>query len=493
MLDEPKAEQPTPTATSHKVARNAVWLLAGQIASILLGVALTAELARGLGVIEFGNYYILVSIAALAFVAVEWGQSALLVREAAKRKHESGLLLGGALVFRGAVGILAIIASVTLAALFGFDERIQQLTGLMIVCGMPLILAQAYVYVFRSRDRMDLESAVNVSAKAITVAATFVALLSGGDLTAVVTVQAIGGLCALFLAAVLSTRIGVNASLPDKEVLREFAVSGGPIAAFFLALAVQPFLDAVILSKLAPPEAVGWYGAARNVMNLLFVPAQILGTASFPEMSRVAQSVPLLRETLRHALKQLLVLGTLGCVGTYLFADFAVDLIYGGRHFEPAGSILKACAFVLPVLFVDILFGTTLTAIGKTKEIAAVKIASIGVAAFLSFVFIPYCQSSYGNGGIGLVVALGCAELMMTSAFLYLLPKGILSRGSLVDLTRALVCGAGTIVIFSTIPPFTPWLGIPLCIAAFAGLAYTCGLLSREDMKHLRSVLNRAP
>ena len=95
---------------------------------------------------------------------------------------------------------------------------------------------------------------------------------------------------------------------PTRATLSGLVRGGGPIAVFFLAMAVQPFTD-VILPKLAPPEVVGWYGAARNIMGLLLVPAAILGTASFPELSRLSSSVPDLRYALRAILRLLLGLG----------------------------------------------------------------------------------------------------------------------------------------------------------------------------------------
>src|SRR5262245_32599345 len=154
-------------ASSGKMARNAFFLLAGQVASMALSVVLSAAIGRGLGVTEFGNYFLLMAIAAFAFVAVEWGQSAYLVREAARREKERDELLGGSLVFRAAAGVVAALVAALVAKVFWHGTRVESLTLLAVACGLPLILAQAYVYVFRSLDRMELDSAVAVAAKAI--------------------------------------------------------------------------------------------------------------------------------------------------------------------------------------------------------------------------------------------------------------------------------------------------------------------------------------
>ena len=52
-------------------------------------------------------------------------------------------------------------------------------------------------------------------------------------------------------------------------------------------------------------------------------------------------------------------------MGTFLFADGAIALVYGHRQFGPAGIVLKVFGPGLFLLFVDVLFGNALTAMGR--------------------------------------------------------------------------------------------------------------------------------
>lgn len=489
----PDDEPPPPIAALQPgatIARNAIFLLSSQIFTMALSVILSAALGRSLGVATFGNYFLLQSIATFAYVSVEWGQSAYLVREAARRTAERNQLLGGALVFRVLVGVVAALAATTVARLIWDDETVRSLSLLAVASGLPLIFAQAYVYMFRACDRMDLEAVVTVVNKTITVVATVTALLLGAGLPAVFMLQAVGGAVALVLAAMLARRLGIKAHRPKAATLHEFAVGGTPIAIFFVALAVQPFLDAIILSSLVPLEVVGWYGAARNIMTLLLVPAQILATAVFPEMSRVATSIPDLSLTLRHSLRMYLGLGALGAAGTYLFADVAVGIIFGQQQFDPAITLLKVFAPILPLVFVDALFGTTLTAVGKTKEIALVKTISIIFGAGLSFLLIPICQARYGNGAIGLLLAFGLSEVLMLVAFLYLLPKGTWHVGDLLNFLKAAAAAGGTVMMFVMLPAMTPWIAVPASILVFIVLSYVFGLVKKQDVQKLSELKN---
>ena len=359
---------------------------------------------------------------------------------------------------------------------------------LAVVCGLSLALAQPYVYIFRGKDRMDLDATVTTVGKALTLAVTVPALFLGGGLPAVLLMQAVGGAGALLVAVLLAWKIGLKAQRPESRILQELASGGAPIAFFFVVSAAQPFIDTIVLSKLVPLEVVGWYGAARNIMGV-FAPALILANASFPEFARVAGSALDLRRALRTPLKLLLGLGTLAAVGTFLFADVAVGLIYGRGHFGPATAVVEAFAPVLPLFFIDILLGYAITAAGKTKELAVVKLLSVAVSTGLAILLIPVFQARFGNGAIGSVLAFGSSEVLMLSAILWQLPRKVVDRSALLDFLRAAAAAGGTLVIFWVLPSLlsmTPWLAVPACITVFMALALASGLVRRTDLDRMR-------
>jgi O-antigen/teichoic acid export membrane protein len=471
----------TTGSASHKLARNAFFLLVSQAATLVLSLILAAVLGRWLGVAEFGVYYLLVTVSTFAYVFIEWGQGAYLIRESARRPDDVRQLLGGALAFRIAVAIVAALVTAKLVKEIGYDSRTEFLVLLAVLCGLPLALSQAYVYMFRGRDRMDLEATVAITGKALTLAVTVPALLLGGGLPAVVLMQSVGGVGAFLVAVLLARKIHLKAQRPGRAILQELANGGGPIAVFSLAVAVQPLIDVMVLSALVPPEVVGWYGAARNILGVLFVPALILGTASFPELSRTANSVPDLRRVLSGTLRLLLGVGALASVGTFLFADVAVGLIYG-RHFDPAVAVLRIFAPIFPLFFLDMLFGSAITAAGKTKEIAVVKVLSVAVSTGLNFLLIPLCQARLGNGGIGLILASGFTEFLMLSGYLWLLPRGAVDRSALLVSLRAAAAAGGAMGIFWVLPSMSPWLAVPACVAVFVVFALASGLVLRTDL-----------
>jgi O-antigen/teichoic acid export membrane protein len=467
------------------LGRNAFHLLVGQVASTGLSIVFNAVLARMLGPTDFGVYFLVMSLTNFAYVAVDWGQSAYLVQAVARRPWDAGMLLGGSLILRSTFAGLAVFLTMLTARLLGYEMRIQLLTGLSVACLLPLALSQAYGYLFRGRDRMDLDAMVSVTAKALTVVMAIPALLLGGHLPATILVQGVGGAAALGVAILLARRIGLPSPSPKRETVWELAAAGASLVVLFLTISVEPYIHAIVLSKLAPAAAVGWYAAARNMMGVLFAPATIMSTASFPEFSRVASDLARLRHSIERALRPLLCLGALAAVGTYLFADFAVSVIYGKRHFDPAAQVLQVFAPTLFLFFVSILLGTVVTAVGRARELAVAKLICLALSTGLAVLLVPYFQARVQNGGLGLVVAFGLTELVMVMACVWLVPRGALALGTLVDLVRALAAGAATLAVFWWFPPVTPWLRLPASIFVFAFFSLASGLvrwgeLSRE-------------
>ena len=479
---------------SLKLARNTLHLFAGQMGTMVLGILLSAALGRLLGVKDFGLYFLANSFAAFTIVLVDWGQSYITIREVARAPEQAGHLLGTGLALRAA-GMFAAGVPATLAAwALGYDLRTRWFTVAFLLASLPFFLAQNFGVVFRGRDRMDLDAAVGVTNRAVGLVLAIVALKLGFGLGGVMGALGAGGAAALVLAWWFYGRVDLVGPLRfSTSTARLIFREGTPLLMMTIAVYVQPYIDAVVLSKMVTREAIGWYGAAKSIQGTLMAPALILGSAAFTPLSRVAREPEHFREQFAIIQRPMLWLAGLGCVGTWLYASTAISVVYGGRNYQPAGIILQIFALGLFLLFIDMLMAVSLTALSRSKAVASAKIASVAFGLALELLLVPYFQWRTGNGGIGVTVALVVSELVMCLGCAFLLPRGVLGPKVLADGGRAVVCAVGTGVFFHFLPPLTPWLGIPLCIVVFALLSVATGMVHRGDLGLLRALLRRTP
>src|SRR5260370_37386875 len=79
---------------SAGLARNAFYLVMGQVATTALAIVFNGAVGRLLGPNDFGLYFLISSFAAFAYVVVDWGQQFYGLREVARTPERGGVLLG---------------------------------------------------------------------------------------------------------------------------------------------------------------------------------------------------------------------------------------------------------------------------------------------------------------------------------------------------------------------------------------------------------------
>lgn len=477
--------------TRQTVARNAFHLVLGQVATTALAIVLSAALGRSLGADRFGVYFLITSMSTFAYVFVEWGQQLFVIREVARQPERSGEFLGSSLALRAGGAALVSVPAGLAAWLLGYSAETCWLAVAFIATSLPFFLAQGFGMVFRAWDRMQLDAGVSVANKVLVLLCTLAALAAGLGIPGVLVAQAVAGAVALALAVRLYRRLGAGPLRATAPLAREILKGGFPILLMMVAVSVQPYIDAIILSRMTPPSAVGWYGAARNIMGTLVAPSMILAAAIYPRLSRVAGDVPTFRREMRAALRPMLWLGALGGVGTWLFGGVAIAVVFGQRGYAPAATILTVYGPALFLLFVDVLLGHVITALGRSTGFATVKVASVAANTALALLLVPYFQQRLGNGGVGLVVAAALAEVVVFAGALWLMPRGSLEPAVALDVGRALGAAVATALLFQVLPDLTPLLAIPLCVVAYTAFSMALGLMKRSDLETLRGLARR--
>ena len=224
---------------------------------------------------------------------------------------------------------------------------------------------------------MDIDAFVNTVGKAMTLAATAIALRFGGGLTEVILMQGLGGISMLLVAAIAALRLDISVKIPVMKLLHELLRRGAPIAAFSIVIASQPFVEVLMLSAFTSPAVVGWYGAYRTIFGIVASPAIILVAATFPELSRASRSLPDLRRTIDATGRVLFIAAAFTSSALYLFADHLVAIIYGYGRFEQTASILRVSAVFVPLLFFGYVLASAMIAIGKNKAMAIISVVKI--------------------------------------------------------------------------------------------------------------------
>jgi O-antigen/teichoic acid export membrane protein len=465
--------------------RNVVHLGSAQVVSTLLGFALTAALGRFLGPADFGLFVTISMIWIFVYVAIDWGQATILIREVARGRQNEASFLASALFMRMLGTLVALSVTVLICRTFGFDSRIAWLAPLTVLIHLPWIIAQAYCYMFRARNRMDADATVSVATKGLILAATLIVLGLGGGLTEVVWAQVAGTVGSLVLSLAYAKQIRIRLAAPSKSICRELLIKGTPLAVLSCTVSLHPFIEVLLLSHLTTPEVVGWYGAARNINGLFMSPALILMAASFPALSRAAANLDEFRRILEQSGKVLLIAAAFASASLFFFADFGVTLIYGHSHFGPTSQLLRLGAVFLPIWFAGFLFGAGVNAFGRAGRLAVVKVLSILVTAVASWMLVQNYQTHYNNGALALVITSGLSEIAMLVTSILLMPSGSVSRTAIIDFFKAYGIAATTVIALWPFQHSPIWLIAPIFGLVFIAVAMGFRLILPTHVTHL--------
>jgi len=479
----PQAEPALRSNTTRLLVRNVSHLGMGQVASTALGILLTAVIGRALEPAQVGILYTVCAISSFVYVIVDWGQGTYLVKEMATGRIDEPGLIGSALLIRMLMTILSFAIAVIIARVLGYDGQIVAWTLLAIAAAVPISLFTPFDCSFRAKDRMDIDAFANMLGKAMTLVATAIALYFGGGLTEVILMLGVGNISTLVVGAIAAQRLDIAVKPPVRMTVWELLRQGAPIAAFSLAIASQPFLEILLLSALAGPAVVGWYGAFRSIFGVVSSPALILLGASFPELSRASLSMPDLRRVTDATGRVLLVTAALASSMLYLFADHIVAILYGHGRFEQTASILRVSAVFIPLLFFTCLLGAIIFTVGRNKTLAVLNIARIAVYMALSWLLVGYWQQRFGNGGIALVTIAGVVEIPAMIAYLIYVPRGVVGSTTMLNVLRCYIASLCTVVPLSMLQPLGLLYLIPLFVLLFAVSAMVTRLISPSDLR----------
>jgi O-antigen/teichoic acid export membrane protein len=441
-------------------------------------------IGRALDPAELGIFYIVLGINSFVSLIIDWGQGTYLVREMARGRNDEPELIGSALVFRLATTVFSSVVAVVIALTLGYKGQVVELTLLAIAAAIPsTTLFVPFDCCFRARDRMDVDASATVTSKAATLVATAVALRFGGGLTEVILMQAVGGIAILLFGIVAAQRLDIAVKAPAMKPLRELFVHGAPIMASALVIALQPFLEILLLSRLVGPTVVGWYGAFRGIYNVVVSPAMLLLGASFPELSRVSLSLPDLRRVIDKTGRVLFVAAAFTCSALYVFAGDMVAILYGHGRLEQSASILRMSSIFIPLMFFSFLLASTLFAAGRNKPVVVISIVRVAIFVILGFLLIEYWQNRFGNGAIALVIIAGLVEIPAMIAYFAFLPKGTVGSTTTLNCVRAYIASLCTAVPLVMLQPLSLWYLAPLFGLLFPVAAVITRLILPSDLR----------
>jgi O-antigen/teichoic acid export membrane protein len=402
--------------TKQTIAKNTIWLSAGQIVSRLIRAIIIIYAARILGSSNYGVFTYALSLAAFFTIFVDIGINQITTREASKNHDLKQHYLATTLVIKLILIILTALLIIFIAPSFASIEKAKPLL-LLVAILISFESLRDYGYaVVRSIEKMQIEAGVNILINSGIVVLGLTALLFKSNIELLILSFVIGtgiGTTTLFWLIrhqLKSTFVNFRISL-----IKPLARSSWPFAIMAAMAAVTTNADIIILGWFRTPTEIGWYAAAQKPVQLLYLLPNLIAVSIFPTLSRLAHND---NESLRKILEKAIHFVFLICIplmfGGMVLAPEIINFLYGADYVAaviPFAILLITIVFNYPI----VLISYAIFAYDKQKIMAIYSSLAAVMTLILNLLMIP----NFGIIGAA-VVSLSIQALRNTLVWLSL-------------------------------------------------------------------------
>jgi O-antigen/teichoic acid export membrane protein len=280
------------------------------------------------------------------------------------------------MLLRAFVGAALLLG--TAAAGFALPPREQLLLVLVTVAAVLDFSQDAAVWVFRARERLDLESVLLLVSQCAWLAGIAIALRFGGSLAALLVAAVVAFTLRTLVGAGLLARMGIAPRFAlDGARLRALVAEGWPVGLSLLLVVVYGRVGVFALKALASTVDVACFNVAYLLSQPFGFLASALSMAAFPAFARRAAGAGASRGgngseplagPMRAALKYQLVVAVPIGAGLMLLAGSLVPLLFhADGDYAGAVAALRVLALAVPFVFLNLHARYLLAAIGRQR------------------------------------------------------------------------------------------------------------------------------
>jgi O-antigen/teichoic acid export membrane protein len=409
------------TGIGRRLGRNLTMQSGTQALSVCLSVVTTYVLSRKLGVEVYGGFRFLFTFIYFFQALNDLGINTMLIREISQRPERTNDLVRHLLGFKILIAVGLMLAAWVSARIFPMPPFARLAVSVFALI-LPIQAMTLPFVVLQARVQIAQASVVELTNRLTGFALMMTAVWLGYGLLGVTAALVGGEIAGLAVVILLTRRVVLPVPHFNVAVWREVLALSLPLGAAGLLVALVNRVDFMMLEAMGGLKPLGYYGAAYGVTGLFErVPLLIMATL-YPLLSRLAAGDPEPLGRLYHRSLRNFSLGAVPVVGLVTwFAPVIVRLQFGPAY-GPAVGLLRILIWATGCLYVAIVGGNLLIALGQQRVTLRAWLLAAAVNIGLNVIWIPRygaTGAAYATTisfGIVLVITLTACERLLADA-----------------------------------------------------------------------------
>lgn len=327
-----------------KIIKNSSWLVGDKVFTMIIGVFVTAIVARYFGPESYGQFDYALSFVTLFTALSTLGLETLTVKAIVDKEQDEGTILCTSLVLRVIGGIILTFVAVILIRLIEPNASNTHILVLILSLTMVFKSLEVIEYWIQAHQRAKISSVVRMTAYIIIAAFKIGMVLLGGNLIHFalihmlnVIIIGIGLIIAYFRNREEKFKWKVDMDYA-KSILSQswYLILSGLMVTLYMQI------DKVMLGALMPTKVeVGVYSAAVSIASMwYFVPMAIITSFQPVIMSKKKTNEESYLKSVQLLYTIITWLGIGFGMFILIFSNLIVNILYGAEY-QKASSILS--------------------------------------------------------------------------------------------------------------------------------------------------------
>jgi O-antigen/teichoic acid export membrane protein len=428
---------------AKSVARSTTVQIAQQIATWASSFVLMLFLPRYLGPEDYGRLYLAGSLVGIFLIFVDYEGRLGIGKRVSRSPESTAQIVANSIGFRFVFWIITFISLIVFSYIAGYPSAVKIL---IIVFGLEMLWISARTVllgVFLGHEVMQYSSISSIVERVFISIVSVTALLLGVKSFGLAIIMVSGTLLSFVLCVIFVKRIIPKLPKFDFKASLVLIKEGIPFLLYTVFGVIYYRVDTVMLSLMAPPAVVGWYGASYKFFDMLAFMPSIFSITILPILSKLwGKADDIMERTTQKSLGIIIIVGIPISIGVFSFSYEIIKMFYGLQGYAPTILNLKIFAVGLLLLYIDMILGTAIFAINKQRNWAVVAFIAVIVNISLNYLMIPYTQVHYGNGGIGSAIATIITEFFVMCSALVILPRSFFGGSLNTIIVKSLISAA---------------------------------------------------
>ena len=472
--------------TVKNIAKNSLFLLSGQLISLVFGFFYFIYMANYLGAEDLGILSAALSFTAIIGLLGELGLSVLTTREVSRNKYLASKYIGNISLIKVFLAIITLAVSIIMVNILNYSEQMKEVVYIITIYTILTNFTQTFTSIFQAFERFDYQSIGMTLNSSLMLIGIFFAIWQDLDLIYFAFVYLLASLILFLYSFILCLwKLTIPSFKIDWTFWKQTISESIPFWLNSVFIIIYFKIDMVMLSIINGDVVVGWYAASYRLIDALSVLPAVFMSVMFPIFSKFhISSKDFLEFSFKKSFKLLVIIAIPIGIGTTILAEKIILLIYNAQYI-PSVIALQILIWASVLSFINYTPSTYLSSTNKQRTLMIFTFLGAFLNIILNYILIPLFSYK------GAAVATVFTELFVGLLIFYSLHK--VQNLSFISnfIFKSLIAGCFMGVFLLIFRDYSLILLILFAAALYFIILYVINGFEKDDIDLLNEVLRR--